>query len=190
MQHTEPVIVSGRGDAGVQAGKGLLQICSGAAEIGLAFFDLSFGDGECHKAFLDKIVALRRPTFHNAVGLLPIVVEPVILVREKDTALKLRRIEPVVDDGDLSGGVGRHRIERPTVGAENALPRLLRGGNIVYVRELPAPTVLVANFPNAVGVDALDRDALLNGTRYFHFHALTLVGGCKGFNQSLHAPFC
>ena len=82
MQHTEPVIVSGRGDAGVKAGKGLLQICSGTAEIGLAFLDLPFGDGERHKAFLDKIVALRRPAFHNAVGFLPVVVEPVILVRE------------------------------------------------------------------------------------------------------------
>ena len=71
MQHTEPVIVSGRGDAGVQAGKSLLQICSSAAEIGLAFFDLSFGDGECHKALLDKIVALRRSAFHNAVGFTP-----------------------------------------------------------------------------------------------------------------------
>ena len=190
MQHTEPVIVSGRGDAGVQAGKGLLQICPGAAEIGLAFLDLPFGDGECHKAFLDKIVALRRPAFHNAVGFLPVVVEPVILVREKDTALKLCRVEPVVDNGDLGGGVGRHRIERPTVGAENALPRLLRGGYVVYICELPAPTVLVADLPNAVGVDALDRDALLDGARHLHFHALALVGGCKGFNQSLHAPFC
>ena len=190
MQHTEPVIVSGRGDAGVQAGKGLLQVCPGAAEIGLAFLDFSFGDGERHKAFLDKIVALCRPAFHNAVGLLPVVVEPVILVREKDTALKLRRIEPVVDDGDLGGGVGRHRIERPTVGTEDALPRFLRGGYVVYIRELPAPGVFVANLPNAVGVDALDWDALLDRARHLYFHALALVGGCKGFNQSLHAPFC
>ena len=190
VQHTEPVIVSGRGDAGIQAGKGLLQIRSGAAEIGLAFLDFSFGERERHKAFLDKIVALRRPAFHNAVGFLPVVVEPVILVREKDTALKLCRIEPVVDNGDLGRGVGRHRIERAAVGAENALPRLLRSGNVVYVSELPTPGVLVADLPNAVGVDALDRDALLDGARHLHFHALALVCGCKGFNQSLHAPFC
>ena len=190
MQHTEPVIVSGRGDAGVQTGEGLLQICPGTAEIGLAFFDLPFGNGERHKALLHKIVALCRPAFHNAIGFLPVVVEPVILVREKDTALKLCRIEPVVDNGDLGRGVGRQRIERPAVGVENALPRFLRGGNVVYIRELPAPTVLVADLPNAVGVDALDRDALLDRARHLHFHALALVCGCKGFNQSLHAPFC
>ena len=167
-----------------------MQICPGAAEIGLAFLDLSFGDGECHKAFLDKIVALRSPAFHYAVGFLAVVVEPVVLVREKDTALKLCRVEPVVDNGDLSGGVGRHRIECAAVGAENALPRLLRSGNVVYVRELPTPRVLVADLPYAVGVNPLDRDALLDRARHLYFYALALIGGCKGFNHSLHAPFC
>ena len=63
------------------------------------------------------------------------------------------------------------------VASENALPRLLRGGYVVYVRELPAPGVLVAYLPNAVGVDALDRDALLDRARHLYFHALALVGG-------------
>ena len=190
MENPQPVIVHGGLDAGVEAGEGLLQICFGPAEILCAFLDALCRDRQGDKALLDKIVALRRPVDHDPVGFLPVVVEPVVLVRKEDSPFKLCGIEPVVDDGDLGGGVRGQGVQRPAIGFEDAFLCLLRGGNIVYVGQLPAPAVLSADLPNAVGVDAPDRDGVLHGARDFELDALTLVCGCEGFNQSHHAPFC
>lgn len=66
---------------------------------------------------------------------------------------------------------------------------LVRGGNVIHVCESPAPAVLPAYLPNAVGVDAPDGDALLDGVRDSDTHALAFVGYGKGLNQNRHAPF-
>ena len=118
------------------------------------------------------------------------MIEPVVLIGQKDAPLKLRRVKPVVDNGDLGRGVGRQRIDGRAVCLEDAVLRLRGGGNVVYVGQLPAPAVFVADLPNTVGIDALDRYAVLNRARHLHFHALTSIGSNKGFNQSLLAPFC
>lgn len=190
MEDAEPVIVSGRLDAGVQAGKGLLKISPGPPEIGPAFLNFSLGDGKGHKALLDKVVALGRPVFHDLVGFLPVVIQPVIPIGQQDAALKLGGVQPVVHNGDLGGGVGGQRVQRGTVGREDAVLRLLGGGDVVHIRQLPGAAVFFAHLPYAVGVDPLDGNALLDGMGNLHFHTLAPIGRCQGFNQSLHAPFC
>ena len=190
MEDAEPVIVPGRLDAGVQAGKGLLKICPGPAEIGSAFLHFSLGDGKGHKAFLNQVGALGRPVFHNLVGFLPVVIQPVLPIGQQDAALKLGGVQPVVDDGNLGGGIGGERVQRGTVGREDAVLRLLGGGDVVHIRQLPGAAVLFAHFPYAVGVDPFDGNALLDGMGNLHFHPLAPIGRCQGFNQNLHAPFC
>ena len=96
----------------------------------------------------------------------------------------------MVDDGNLGGGVRGQGVQRPAIGFEDAFLCLLRGGDIVYVGQLPASAVLSPNLSNAVGIDAPDRDGVLYGARDFELDALTLVCGCESFNQSHHAPFC
>ena len=190
MEDAETVIVPGGLDAGVQAGKGLLKICPGPAEVGPAFLHLSLGDGKGHKAFLNQVVALGRPVFHDLVGLLPVVIQPVIPIGQQDAALKLGGVQPVVHNGDLGGGIGGQRVQRGTVGREDAVLRLLGGGDVVHVRQLPGAAVLFAHLPYAVGVDSFDGNALLDAAGNPHFHTLAPIGRCQGFNQNLHAPFC
>lgn len=95
----------------------------------------------------------------------------------------------MVDDGDLGRGIGGQRIQGGTIGFEDVALSLVRGGNVIHVCESPAPAVLPAYLPNAVGVDAPDGDALLDGVRDSDTHALAFVGYGKGLNQNRHAPF-
>ena len=189
MEDTQPVIVVGRGDTGIQTGKGLLQVSSRPAEIRPALGYLALRDGERHKALLHQVVALRRPPQHDGVGLLPVMIQPVVLIRQQDAPLKLSGVEPVIDNGDLGRDVSGQGVERSAVGFEDVVLGLVRGGNVIHVCESPAPAVLPAYLPNAVGVDAPDGDALLDGVRDSDTHALAFVGYGKGLNQNRHAPF-
>ena len=118
------------------------------------------------------------------------MVKPVILIREQDASFKLCGVEPMVYDGNFSCGIRGQRIDRGTIGIEDAPLCFPRGCDIVHIRELPASGVLIAHLPNTVGVDAFDRYALLDRVRHLYPDALALIRSHKRFNQSPHAPFC
>ena len=84
----------------------------------------------------------------------------------------------------LGGGVGGQAVEDGAVGGEHLLLVLIGGQGVVDIRKAPGLAELAVDLPDAVPVDALDGDGLLDAVGDFESGALAPVGGGKGLSMA------
>ena len=189
MEDAKPIIVAYGFQPGVQTGKALVQVALHPAEIRPALLNFPLGDGQGDIPLLYQIVALSGAVAHDLIGFLPEVVKPVALVGQQYTPLELCRVQPVVHDGDFGGGVSRQSVQRAAVCRKDAALGLLGGRNVIDIRQLPCAAVFAAHLPDAVGVNTLDGDGLLNTFGYPQLVPFTLVCCGKRSDHRCHFSF-
>ena len=189
VEDAKPLIVAYGFQPGVQPGEALVQVALHPAEVCPALLNFPLGDGQGDIPLLYQIVALSGAVAHDLIGFLPEVVKPVAFVGQQYASLELCRVQPMVHDGDLGGSVSRQRVQRAAVCRKDAALGLLGGRDVIYICQLPCAAVLAAHLPDAVGVNTLDGDGLLNTFGYSQLVPFTLICCGKRSDHRCHFSF-
>ena len=143
---------------------------------------------------MNQIVALCGLVGQDAVVLPAVTVQTVPSLPHQDTALEVRAVETPVVDGDFGSGIRWQAIQCAAIGRKHISLILMGGQCIVDVCEAPCAAELAAGLPDAVPIDPLNGNGLLDAPGNLEPLPFTAVCGKQGLNHKCsspsHSEFC
>ena len=103
--------------------------------------------------------------------------------------MEIDTVEAPVIDGNFCGGVSWQTVQDGAVGGKHLLLVLIGRQGVVDIREAPRLAELAIDLPNAVSINTLDGDGLLNAVGDLERGAFASIGGGKGFKHGEPPPF-
>lgn len=159
----------------MEKGPGLLHVFPGRA------------DGDV--LVLHQVIAASGLVHKDVIVLPAITVKTVPLLPHEDGLLEIDTVEAPVIDGDFCGGVSGQAVEDGAVGGKHLLLVLIGRQGVVDIREAPGLAELAVDLPDAVPIDTLDGDGLLDAAGDLERGAFASIGGGKGFKHGKPPPF-
>ena len=188
MEDTQPILVVQRLCAALQPSEVFAEIGVYPVKKGAGLIHVLPSHRNRDVLVLNQIVALCGLVGQDAVVLPAVTVQTVPSLPHQDTALEVRAVETPVVDGDFGSGIRWQAIQCAAIGRKHISLILMGGQCIVDVCEAPCAAELAAGLPDAVPIDLLDGDGLLDAARDSEPLALTSVCGNQRFNHRCFSP--
>ena len=188
MEDTQPLLIVQGPRTTLQASKILPKVSVYPMEEGAGLLYASPGHRNRNVLVLNEVITFRGLAGQDAVVLPAVTVQTVPTLPHQDTAAKVRAVETPVVDGDFGSGIRWQAIQCAAIGRKHISLILMGGQCIVDVCEAPCAAELAAGLPDAVPIDLLDGDGLLDAARDSEPLALTSVCGNQRFNHRCFSP--
>ena len=188
MEDTQPLLIVQSPRTTLQASKILPKVSVYPMEEGAGLLYASPGHRNRNVLVLNEVITFCGLAGQDAVVLPAVTVQTVPSLPHQDTALEVRAVETPVVDGDFGSGIRWQAIQCAAIGRKHISLILMGGQCIVDVCEAPCAAELAAGLPDAVPIDLLDGDGLLDAARDSEPLALTSVCGNQRFNHRCFSP--
>ena len=164
------------------------QVCADPGKVGAGFFDVLLPDRHRDIFLLNDAVGIGSLVKQHLIVFPAVHIAGIAPHGHQDRLLEICPVQPAIVDGDLCRRPGIQTVQQLRIGKKHLLLVLTACHKVVDVGELIGLGKAAAHLKNAVVVNRLDGNHILDAPRYNKSFFILLEQVAKRFNHWLSIP--